>query len=469
LLKVKKKLVLLLSLVALAIGVFIARPMSIPIALALHCAFSLCVIGLVSAWSKGRLRIQSCLAGILVVTAALFYFSETGPFDRGYDAAQHVDVVNHWTETNGERPHIKSKLHQAYHPPVYYFTGYIYRKIFPESGVRDARLLQVLGFTMFVFSMLAFLLIHDRYFKFKLGFIGICLAFLIPGHLFLSARVNNDSAALFFGTLALLAVIIFQSERKLWQAAVVGILAMLALASKLSALPIVLACLAVVILPGTFFSKREKAISAALIALPSFLFMIYWVNINKSETGQWIYSNSVLLPHHLLIPKTISRVLSFDFSAFFHQPIADPWGGQIRDSFGSFFFTTMLQGEFPFRGYFSEWLGWWRLPFLVAIIPALYLQRHIQKLWKDPVYRTGIIVSLGGTAFIALYSYRYPFSCSQDYRYITYVTPFLVAATASGLTFENPKVKLAFKLYGLFLVLLCLLFVAAIYLRWTWS
>ena len=348
----------------------------------------------------------------LILATAYTYYT---PYDtRGYDAKGHIQVVE-LMAARGILP-LLGESWESYHPPLYYLTAFAWDLLW--GGHISSRNLQGLALVIFFLTALIAGVFFRRYPH--LPFLASFSFLLIPGYLFFSARINNDVMLPLMGMLVYMGSLSYWDKPGVCKAFLLGLLAALAMAIKLNAFAIWLSLGSCLLFgpSGRLASDKCQFLRMALALMPGALFLAGWMLRSYLETGVLFYSNALFLTPTLSVPTTAYKFFGFDFKAFLSQPSTDPFGGQIRDSFWTYLFSTYLIGEFAFPASWTPLITTMRTAFLLVIACLLFGVMRWRKNWHDPLFRASFIYFGWQLLFVVLIAIKQPFSCSMDARYL---------------------------------------------------
>ena len=144
----------------------------------------------------------------------------------------------------------------------------------------------------------------------------------------------------------------------------------------------------------------------------------------------------------VLIRNDPGNFLFFDIRTFLTQPYTDPWHDELgRQFFWNYLAKTSLFGEFKLL---QTTAGNW-LASLVSASFLVLLGFGLRGLWKSKWTKVNVLLAAQALFFFAamiMLRLKYPFSCSNDFRYIVPVLLSCLPWVAEGMAGDNASVKL---------------------------
>lgn len=373
-----------------------------------------------------RLRINKKL--LLLFLLGLFlrvaYTQNTGYRERSYDADGHLEYVN----IIADEHHIPdaSEGWSCYHPPFYYVGAVPFKYVFEFFGLPATAAVQ--WYSLFIsLATLAFGLACLRIFASGGAFwIAAILWTFWPGFVLSAPRIGNDILFYFAHVLCLWACLRYITESKGKFLLIAVLSAFAAYWSKSTgAITIALTALTMAIhfIPRVFsYAKKFKSeyFSIGIFAALSITATILMLR------GSALIGNSSGLHSHLKVGNAARNFLYFDIPNFITEPFTSAWSdGKGREYFWNYLAKTSLFGEFELN---TSEFGIW-LATIISIAFIILLIIGIIGLWKTKWSKASIILGAQAIAFFvaaAYLRYKYPYSCSNDFRYII---PVLISCT----------------------------------------
>lgn len=217
--------------------------------------------------AAGRESAASAIAlGLLMLTAATQYAwnAVAIPALAGYDAGPHVGYILAIVET-GRLPELDSGT-QTFHPPLYYLLGSgVWRLLEPVGpDAISAGLRAIGGVAALLAGVVAWRLVRERS-KWPVAWVATALVLFVPAGQMAAAMVGNEALAAGLAALALPSILALQRDpRRVGHAAIAGLFAGLAFATKFSGVFVVVAC-AVPFLRHDLDRRMLRALAAGLV------------------------------------------------------------------------------------------------------------------------------------------------------------------------------------------------------------
>jgi hypothetical protein len=382
--------------------------------------FRLSVRRTVQEWSLYFIFIFGSLARFLYVLATSYN-------TRGHDTGGHIEYIKyflrHWRIPDAVAGW---ELHQA---PLYYFISAVWWKVNAIFGraqeslllhdLQVGALLLSIG-TLAVCVWIAYLLFpRKENILYRTLFVAILA--VLPGLVFVSARISNDTLFTFlmFLSFALLLRWWKTGKKSDWYILCIS-LGINAITKGNFAL----------ILPAVFipfvlrkkFSWRYKLKHGVLACLLLFL-ISGWLPIMRfmEETPHMIPFGNSGLNGGLFVTREPVNFLTFNPQKIIDLPYNDPWNDAARRQyFWEYLYRSAFFGEFHFNERLKD------LSQLILIFGCFLMALSLFGLWKDLRHRAykslPVWLSLGSLlAGLVAYSIKTPCSCNQDFRFIPLV------------------------------------------------
>ncbi len=204
------------------------------------------------------------LALLLGVAAIQYAWNAVGvPALAGYDAGPHVGYILSIVET-GRLPDLYSGT-QTFHPPLYYLLGSRVWMLLEPAGpdAISAGLRAIGGIASLLAGVVCWFLVRARA-SWPVAWVATALVLFVPVGQMSAAMVGNEALAAGLAALALPSILALQRDpRRVAQAALAGLFAGLAFATKFSGLFVVAAC-AVPFLRRDFDRGMLRALAVGL-------------------------------------------------------------------------------------------------------------------------------------------------------------------------------------------------------------
>lgn len=365
------------------------------------------------------------------------YMQDTFYDQRGHDVGGHLHYIQIIADEH--RIPASNDCWTCYHPPVYYALA---------AGTWNFAKLTSFGQAPFVqgFSLLISL--------FAMGFGLACLKKILtgaplvaaailwcvwPSFIMASARIGNDILFYGFYVASLWGIISYLKTNKGSHFLIAVIAATLAYWTKSSG-AIAFALLGLVVLihfvPRVFekVSKTEWVSFGLFIA--SCLVVAYFVLFHK------IIGNAGGLDDSVLISNAPGNFLYFDVKTFLTNPYIDPWHDELgRQYFWNYLAKTSLFGEFTLL---NTDLGKW-MASICSLCLLGFAGFGIWGFFRKKMDKVHVVLLVQFILFVvSLMAVRlkYPYSCSNDFRYIIPVLLSALPWTAEGMFGKENSIKI---------------------------
>lgn len=361
-----------------------------------------------------RFKIKRSL--ILVFLIGFFlrigYTQETFYDQRGHDVGGHVHYMKIIAKQN--RIPVSNECWTCYHPPVYFvLSAGVWKlanltKCFPQTLVK---------WFDFLISLVA------------LGFGLACLTNILsgapllasallwsvwPSFILASPRLGNDILFYAMHVIALWGCLkyIRTNLGKYFIVAVVA--AFIAYWTKSTAVVTfgILGLTALIQLcKNPRLWSRSERIAAGL-------FIVAAITVAYAALTHEVVGNANGNDNTVLIRNDPGNFLFFDLKTFLTQPYTDPWHDELgRQFFWNYLAKTSLFGEFKLL---QTPKGLW-LASIISVCFVALLGFGLRGLWKSRWDKVQIVIAAQAFLFFAAMitlRLKYPFSCSNDFRYI---------------------------------------------------
>ncbi|MCL2284285.1 MAG: glycosyltransferase family 39 protein [Fibromonadales bacterium] len=373
---------------------------------------------------KLKFGFRACAAVLLGIAIRLIFYNGTSAADFGHDFNEHIKYIQMVAEE--KRIPDLNECWVCYHSPVYYAASAVVKEI---SNVYDGsifynilRQMQLL----FSFATLAFgvALLFKTFESKGIAFIASLLWVVWPGFIIASDRISNE-IPFYFGTML---CIYFAS---LWWKkpgnshfifATLG--ASLAFAFKSTGF-VVLGAWAIIFVCGIFVhlasSFRICSLKAALLGIMIVLAFAavsqhrVIVNVLNGEKAALI-GNATGLNGGLKVKNEPSSYLYFDVENFLTEPYTSPWDDkQGRQYFWNYAFKTSLFGEFRVWDSAAGRALSTLISFFALISIAFSLWGLLHLNIKEFPIALFLLALFAALMFARI---QYPYSCTNDFRFI---------------------------------------------------
>jgi hypothetical protein len=357
---------------------------------------------------------------LLGIAVRLILYTYIAPTQYSYDTGGHLQYMQIISEE--KRLPQNDECWSCYHPPLYYTAFAVLKNIadrydsnFTEKILQQAHLL--LSFASIIFGVA---LILNLFGNSYVAYLAALVSVLWPGFVIAAPRIGNDGL---FYLGALLCMLFAQRYWRLHKNSdifLASIGASIALAAKATGFVILGVWIVVYIFDAVRYLKigSLRTLFASVFIIALFIgFSNYRTVINiLDEKKASLVGNSSGLNFNLRVNNATGNYLYFDLQDYLLEPYASAWndkGG--RQYYWNYDLKTSLFGEFRFWNAPVGYIFATILSALALLIFALALWGIIHAKFKDfpPLF---FVIFL----FAAHIYFRvsYPYSCSNDFRYI---------------------------------------------------
>lgn len=372
----------------------------------------------------------------LAVFVRVVYCLSTPFFVRAHEWDKHLDYIRSIATTLTVPV---TGGWEFYRPPLYYVSSAVWWR-FAEMFERPMyAIVSDIQFLSLFFSVLivACIVVIARLLATseKERALFILLTSLLPGTVFSASRITND---ILFSLLAFaLIAALFWWWRKpsirLWYGAI--ILFGIAMATKASA---------IIFLPlfflgfccrdrRLFSSVRHWLLTATLIVVMTFAIPLIRIAYDSTQDPIIRLSGHGISPASA-VDTDVDTMLSFRPSKILLSPYNDPTGDNPEKHFFlEFLYRSAFFGEFSFSHSFRT-VNFLQL--LFGLILLLFAIAGLLRSFLRPTTWSAPMFLLGVSSIMALAFFRivFPFSCSQDFRFIPFVIVPLAHYILSGIS-----------------------------------
>jgi len=385
-----------------------------------------------------RFKIKRSL--LLVFFIGLFlrigYTSETFYDQRGHDVGGHVHYMKIIADQN--RIPASDECWTCYHPPVYFVLGAGVWKManlmrcVPQNAVKWLDFLISLVALGFGLACL----------KNVLGGAPLFAASLLwsvwPSFILASPRLGNDILFYAMHAVALWGCLkyIRTNYGKYFIVAVVA--SFIAYWTKSTAV-VTFGVLGTTALMQLFRNPRAWSRSERIGVG---LFLAASIAVACVALTHDVVGNASGNDNTVLIQNNPGNFLFFDLRTFLTQPYTDPWHDELgRQFFWNYLSKTSLFGEFKLL---ETPRGLW-LASIVSVCFVVLLAFGLRGFWKSRWDKTHVVLTVQAILFFAAMitlRLKYPFSCSNDFRYIVPVLLSCLPWVGTGFCAEGTSRRL---------------------------
>ena len=366
------------------------------------------------------------------------------PFDwHGHDTGGHIEYMTYIIRHLKIPPIFGGWTY--YHPPAYYSLSAIFlifsaallnAQAFFASGGNTSfspdhyKLLQLtslywyLGYLFFMRRIIT-CCIHQK----SLSLIALAIIIVWPIGQIIATRIGNDLPVYCFTAACIYFLLEWLETKNFDHLAYATIVASFSIAFKSSGLVLFAIIFAAILIAGwrSFFQKDNfrksifwVSVVVALVCAGSNFGRTYYAKYTQQLQQSALVGNAQVLGSSLRVGNEARNFLHFDWENYLGRPYYHPWedkGG--RQYFWNTFLKSSLFGEFD-----------WKFPVLAKLLGALFLMMIFyllttasfiipelsgQEKRRLGLMTTAIICLVAGLIFLRL---QFPFSCSNDARYI---------------------------------------------------
>ena len=395
------------------------------------------------------------------VALRMLYFSFTPFFERAYDMNGHIEyimhILKHWMI-----PAVGTGW-EAHQQPLYYLlaavwmhTAGLFGRPFASqlNDVRFFSLLSSVGVFLLGIWIGKLLLREKQNQKILLLFTGLLAT--LPGLIFLSSRINNDSLAQFLSFLAFGLLLRWwqQGAERDWY--ILCVVLSIALLTKLT--PLALLAVAVLCLLATRHHTLPRKIHMAVILLLILGSLLgSTISLRMAERPYTVFGSP--MNEGLVVENSLANFLAFSPPRMVARPFNDNWD----DRWGrQFFWESFLKSTF-----FGEWNFERQIGFLgscillIACFLILYLFAGGWMSSRKYLYETLPLwlTACGLLASLMSYRYTHPYSSKQDFRYIPLIAIPAAYYIAYGIEHAPPSLRFVGQFLAYGLMGLCAMFI----------
>lgn len=349
---------------------------------------------------------------IFAIAIRLIYLSYTDFHTRSYDAEAHVQYINYVLNNH----HIPSPTQcwECWQPPLYYLSsaGFIQIAALGQTTNINIRL-QYFSLGLDLICILFAILIFKHLIKKKhLQYLAIILFAFWPSHIIHSIRIGNDILFYTFTIISLYYLLKWNTNpSKLILLAISLVCAAFSLLTKTNGVIMI----AVILINYIYYQLlKVRRVTLLLSIILSLTFLISTLFILQKNNINFIH-NSKNLNEGLRISNNLQSYIGFNLGEFIQRPFTSP-GDDIggRQFFFMYLAKTSLFGEFQFGNTLQIISAFnIQLLFVVCMLFAFIGSVHYQK-------KTISLYLFSAVSLLSmiLFRFKYPFACSNDFRYI---------------------------------------------------
>lgn len=377
------------------------------------------------------------------------YYCKTDPKTRTHDNGDggHFSYIEH-IAINKTFPRTKDGW-VFYHPPFYYLVqsfiyNYLSLPIEKNNSANLEKIIQLTSLLYFSLFQLFGIKIINLSFKKKdfFYFLTITLFLFWPSGVIHSSRIGNDIFLYLFSAISLYFCLKW-TNRKLMKDFLSSLLfAILASLSKTNGIILIFLLGCLLLKNFSFLKNKFKYFSA--ISFGILIIVLNLIYKNKIDTGSWSLNSNLIgntnnLSNALIVDNNPSHLLFFNITKYLKIPYINPWTDDSgRQYFFNYLLKTSLHGEFYFdkkvQKILISLISLFYLNMIIAIIPGLIFH----KIEENKIQSTLVFYLVILLLSIFLARIKYPFSCTNDFRYIfPAIIPFSVLLNLSLKSLTN--------------------------------
>lgn len=373
--------------------------------------------------------LPASLAAVLVlgITVRVFYTSGTIYSARAYDTSGHVGYIK-YVAAKGTLPPADYGW-ETYQPPLYYAICATLARIVGQES--NSMLYTVWQSFSLMLGIGTFLLCYPICLRLLgppgknavLHVLFLAILAVYPGFVFTASRISNDSLFNFLAFLWFWLVLRAWQQPTMRNWILVALCLGVGVLTKNTTLPLIAVTACLVILQKTETFGRKVAVFGMLVGV--ILTISGWFLVPRILTAEspesFIAANHEGLGPGLRLERSLGNMLVFDPVAVVKLPFYSTWTDESRRMFfPEVFFKSSLFGEWIWDRYLvlpARALVITAMALLVCAFIGLFGELHTPSPNFLPVFLTG------GAVFgsVALYLWRLPYACSQDFRFATLV------------------------------------------------
>lgn len=398
----------------------------------------LCIGGLIfSVGTRFKIDARLLLIFILGLILRVAYAQNTFFDERGHDTGGHLNYI----QIVADNHHIPAadECWTCYHPPVYYIASAGVWNAFGWLGFSPQNAVKWFDFLISLVALgFGLACIRENLWGMS-RYIAALLWCAWPSFILASPRIGND--ILFY---AMHAVVLWSCIRyiktSLGKYLLVAVVAAAIAYWTKSTAVVSFGLVGVTVLAHTlprFLRKLSRMEWASLAVL-----LVVGIVVLVRVLGGDIVANASGNDNSVLVQNNPGNFLFFDIRMFLTNPYIDPWHDELgRQFFWNYLAKTSLFGEFTLL---NNDLGRWCATFASAGFLVL-LGFGLRGFWKMRWTKVNVLLAAQALFFFAAMialRLKYPYSCSNDFRYIVPVLLSCLPWVGEGIAGEESSIKL---------------------------
>ena len=412
---------------------------------------------------KFKFRFIAISIILLGIVVRLILYSYIGPMRFSYfDIDGHLQYIQIISEEK-RLPKINEGW-STYHPPLYYVISAVIKNIADryDTSITDRILQQENLLISFVYVILGVALILNLFGNSRVAYLAAFVSVLWPGFAIAGPRINNDSLFCLGALFCMLFAQRYWCLHKNSDMLLASIGASIALAGKSNGFVILAAWIVIYI----FSVIRPLKIGSLQTLFASIFIVVLFIGFSNYRTIVGIFEGKKIelignvrdLDNSLRVNNTLYNYLYFDLQGYMKEPYTssrDDKNG--RQYFWNYSLKTSLFGEFRLWDSHVGNTFAMALSILALLIFMFALWGIIHAKFKDLPSLLFVIF-----LFVASICARvsYPYSCTNDFRYIFPVLfPLVYFATRGVQILEDYRLKILSYASMLLFAILSFLFI----------
>lgn len=381
------------------------------------------------------------MAIILLGIVLRIFFVEAlpGPNQFGHDVDGHISYVQYIVD-NKALPSSKD-CWTCYHPPLYFSTMapvWASSTLFNKTG---SEMLQLASFALAVATLIIGCLILRKILSGWPLYIGTALLTFWPVLVLSCSRIGNDQMFYLWHLLGLFGGISYLRTGKGKYILMASIACAFAVWTKSTGLITVAVCGLCLILGYFTASCSLKPRKSEVFAAVVFVAVLLGPAINFLLGKEGVVGNADGLNGALRIGNDFVNFLYFDVRQFLANPFTNPWDDNLgRQYFLNYMMKTSLFGEFVLlRDSAGRFVAQ-----LVNISFLGLLMYGARGFWKSRFNAVNFILAfqlLAFTVALAYMRYKFPYACSNDFRYIIPALISVIPFVSNGMAVPGASLK----------------------------
>lgn len=386
----------------------------------------------------------SCIIIFIGVFMRTAFFAEIPYTKFSHDVEGHIEYVQ-YIVNNVAIPSIDD-CWTCYHPPVYYISAvpsFLAKNFF---GMQGTTCLQMYSLLLSILTLFFGLFFLNKIFDGKRFAIAALLWSMWPTLILVAPRIGNDQMFYLLHIICMWGGISYLKSGCGKYLIISTISTAFAIYTKSTAF-VTLAMLFIFTITGYVYNYRLlKPTKSEITAWVLMFTFIIFIALQKLFSDDNLVGNASGLNSGLRVNNDAFNYIFFDLKQFITNPFINVWNDSAgRQYFWNYALKSALTGEFDFENktIIRTFATFTSVSFLGLLVYA------IRGFWKSKLQIEHWILFIHSALFfIALMVLRikYPYACSNDFRYILPVILSIVYFIAIGTTLKNCSVK--YRVFG---------------------